>query len=127
MHTKKACRRFSNGIGRIDLVPAGRKLLQPLEREGDRLRFQPCHYIGQDYAEYPTSLVSLPPQHGRAIGLNATFVELPIESNMTMEIHPNLRPPGLGFSCVGDIYVSTPTGGERLSKYPSDLQVLEPV
>lgn len=99
----------------------------PDAREGDRLRFQPTHYIGQDYAEYPTALVSRPPTHDRAIVAGEpTFVDIPLQVGMTIENHPNLRPPGLGFSCIGDIFVVTPTGGERLSKYPAELGVIEP-
>jgi Xaa-Pro aminopeptidase len=99
----------------------------PDAREGDRLRFQPCHYIGQDYAEYPTALVSRPPNHGRALGPGALPAgDLALEAGMTIELHPNLRPPGLGLASVGDIFAVTPNGGERLSSYPAELIVIEP-
>ena len=55
-----------------------------------------------------------------------TFVDIPLQVRMTIENHPNLRPPGLGFSCIGDNYVVTQSGGERLSSYPAELRVIEP-
>jgi Xaa-Pro aminopeptidase len=87
----------------------------------DKIRFRPCHFIGLDYAEFPTgeimSLSSQPDQ--------SNIHERALESGMTMEIHPNLRPPGLGFGALGDIYLITSEGAECLTKYPHDICIIE--
>jgi Xaa-Pro aminopeptidase len=99
----------------------------PDAREGDRLRFQVSHFIGLDYAEYPTAVTSRPPSHGRSRANTRMMpIDYPLEEGMTMEIHPNLRPPGLGLGAVGDIFVVGPDGGERLTKFPTTLQTITP-
>jgi Xaa-Pro dipeptidase len=93
----------------------------PEARLGDKIRFRPCHFIGMDYAEYPTAYITSlanPPA--------ASEEDMFVQAGMTMEIHPNLRPPGLGFAAVGDIFVATPQGGECLSRFPQRLVVVQP-
>ncbi len=99
----------------------------PDAREGDRLRFQVSHFIGLDYAEYPTSATSRPPSHGRSLSTTqVTPIDYSLAEGMTMEIHPNVRPPGLGLGTVGDIFVVGPDGGERLTTFPTALQTITP-
>lgn len=99
----------------------------PDAREGDRLRFQVCHFIGLDYAEYPTSRVGSPPSHGRYFAdPPATPEDFPLDEGMTIEVHPNVRPVGLGLGAVGDIFVVTPRGGERLTRFPTEFRAVSP-
>jgi Xaa-Pro aminopeptidase len=99
----------------------------PEARDGDRLRFRSCHFIGLDYSESPTAqTIAQPPAWSCVGGLADDLIDLPLEANMTMEIHPNTRPPGLGFGAVGDIFVVTPDGGEPLTSFPRDLQAIKP-
>jgi Xaa-Pro dipeptidase len=89
----------------------------PEARRTDKIRFRPCHFIGMDYAEYPTALISPDPAEQEAMVLQA---------GMTMEVHPNIRPPELGFGALGDVFVVTPQGGERLTAFPPEIFVVEP-
>jgi Xaa-Pro aminopeptidase len=99
----------------------------PEVREGDRLRFRTCHFIGLDYSESPTAkTIAQPPAWSCVGNLAADLVDLPLEAGMTMEIHPNTRPPGFGFAAVGDVFVVTPDGGQSLTTFPRDLQVISP-
>jgi Xaa-Pro dipeptidase len=94
--------------------------LFPGARLGDKIRFRPCHFIGMDYAEYPSGrLTSL------AVPPVSPEEDMLVQAGMTMEIHPNLRPPGLGFAAVGDVYVAGLKGGECLSHFPQELVVIE--
>jgi hypothetical protein len=45
---------------------------------------------------------------------------------MTIEVHPNICPPGIGLAALGDIFVVGDDGGERLTTYPSELQIVTP-
>jgi Xaa-Pro aminopeptidase len=98
----------------------------PDAREGDRLRFQPTHFIGLDYAEYPTAVTSRPPSHGRTFVDRSPLSDYPLELDMTIELHPNVCPPGIGLAAVGDIFVVGAEGGQRLTNYPIELQVVTP-
>jgi Xaa-Pro aminopeptidase len=96
----------------------------PEAREGDRRRFQPTHFIGLDYIEYPTELTSRPPQHDRSVPDTRALIDYPLEAGMTMEIHPNVQPAGLGLGAVGDIFVVSPTGGQALTSFPTEVQIV---
>jgi len=93
----------------------------PEARHGDKIRFRPCHFIGMDYAEYPSARIT-----NLAVPPVSAEKDMLIQAGMTMEIHPNLRPPGLSFGAVGDVYVATLQGGECLSHFPRQLVVIEP-
>jgi Xaa-Pro aminopeptidase len=98
----------------------------PQAREGDRLRFQPTHFIGLDYAEYPTALTSRPPMHDRALADQRPLSDFALLENMTIELHPNVCPPNVGLAAVGDIFVVGAEGGRRLTRYPVELQAVSP-
>jgi Xaa-Pro aminopeptidase len=98
----------------------------PAARQGDRRRFQPTHFIGLDYAEYPTTLTSRPPQHDRELADSRPLGDYPLGAGMTIEVHPNICPPGIGLAALGDIFVVGDDGGERLTTYPSELQIVTP-
>jgi Xaa-Pro aminopeptidase len=98
----------------------------PDARHGDRRRFQPTHFIGLDYAEYPTALTSRPPQHDRELADTRPLGDYPLSAGMTIEVHPNVCPPGVGLAALGDIFIVGEDGGERLTTYPSALQIVTP-
>lgn len=99
----------------------------PAAQEGDRLRFQVGHFIGLDYAEYPTALVGSPPSYDRYFPATASpATDFALDAGMTIEIHPNVRPPGLGLGAVGDVFLVTPGGGERLTTFPITLTAVAP-
>lgn len=118
------------GVNARLIAPAAEDVLFshfPEAREGDRLRFQPAHFIGLDYAEYPTAVVGGQPAHWRALhDVQAAPGDFTLEAGMTMEIHPNVRPPGLGLGAIGDIFVVQPDGGARLTTFPTTIQVITP-
>lgn len=93
----------------------------PEAQPEDKIRFRPCHFIGLDYAEYPTGMIKSLSSHP-----DGYPEEMLLENGMTMEIHPNVRPPGLGFGAIGDVFLVTPNGGECLTKYPRELIVVDP-
>ncbi len=98
----------------------------PTARQGDRRRFQPTHFIGLDYAEYPTALTSRPPQHDRELADTRPPSDFPLVAGMTVEVHPNICPPGVGLAATGDVFVVGDGGGEKLTTYSSELQVVTP-
>jgi Xaa-Pro aminopeptidase len=99
----------------------------PDAREGDRRRFQVAHFTGLDYAEFPTAIVGRAPGHDRFFSAPAPrFQDFPLEAGMTIELHPNVWAPGLGFGAVGDVFLVTPDGGERLNRFPTGLQAVTP-
>jgi Xaa-Pro aminopeptidase len=99
----------------------------PGAREGDRRRFQVAHFTGLDYAEYPTGIVGRAPGHDRFFaGPAPDLQDFPLEAGMTIELHPNVWVPGLGFGAVGDVFLVTPAGAERLNRFPTGLQAVTP-
>jgi Xaa-Pro aminopeptidase len=123
------CARLRPGENARELpLEAERVLFEsfPEARESDRLRFQPTHFIGLDYAEYPTALSSRPPMHDRRLADLRPLADFGLLANMTIELHPNLCPPDLGLAAVGDIFVVGPDGGRRLTRYPLELQSVSP-
>ena len=95
----------------------------PEAREMDKIRFRPCHFIGTDYAEYPSSEIKTLDSLSGSSDLANEFT---LQPGMTMEIHPNVRPPHLGFGSVGDVFLVTEKGGERLTGSSNRLIVVEP-
>jgi Xaa-Pro aminopeptidase len=123
------CERLRPGYNARELPLAAEQVLFdafPEARDGDRLRFQPTHFIGLDYAEYPTALSSRPPMHDRELADLRPLSDFPLLADMTIELHPNVCPPNVGLAAVGDIFVVVPDGGLRLTRYPSGLQVISP-
>jgi Xaa-Pro aminopeptidase len=123
------CRRLRPGENARNLPLEGERVLFeafPEAREGDRLRFQPTHFIGLDYAEYPTALSSRPPMHGRELADLRPLSDFALLDRMTIELHPNVCPADVGLAAVGDIFVVGAGGGRRLTHYPVDLQVVSP-
>lgn len=99
----------------------------PEAREADRRRFQVAHFTGLDYAEFPTGIVGRAPGHDRFFAAPpGAFQDVPLEAGMTIELHPNIWAPGLGFGAVGDVFLVTPEGGERLNRFPTGLQAVAP-
>jgi Xaa-Pro aminopeptidase len=124
------CARLRPGENARELPLEGERVLFesfPEAREADRLRFQPTHFIGLDYAEYPTALSSRPPMHDRQLVDLRPLADFALLANMTMELHPNLCPQELGLAAVGDIFVVGPDGGRRLTRYPLELQSVSPL
>jgi Xaa-Pro aminopeptidase len=123
------CARLQPGENARELPLEGERVLfetYPEAREGDRLRFQPTHFIGLDYAEYPTALSSRPPTHDRELADLRPLSDFDLLENMTIELHPNVCPPDVGLAAVGDIFVVGPSGGRRLTHYPVELQSVSP-
>jgi Xaa-Pro aminopeptidase len=99
----------------------------PAARDGDQRRFQVSHFIGADYAEYPSAITAAVPSLGRFFpSPEPRLVEFPLEVGMTMELHPNVCPPGLGFGSVGDVFRVGEHGAERLTSYPVEMRIVEP-
>jgi Xaa-Pro aminopeptidase len=123
------CARLHPGNNAREVPLEGERVLFdafPEAREGDRLRFQPTHFIGLDYAEYPTALSSRPPMHDRELADLGPLSDFALQADMTIELHPNVCPPNVGLAAVGDIFVVGPNGGRRLTRYPSGLHVVSP-
>ena len=123
------CARLLPGASARELPLEGERVLfetYPEARDGDRLRFQPTHFIGLDYAEYPTALSSRPPMHDRNLADLRPLNDFALLQNMTIELHPNVCPPEVGLAAVGDIFVVGPDGGQRLTRYPVALQSISP-
>ena len=82
--------------------------------------FRAAHGLGMDYGDRPlTDAVPQPP------GWYTTHptppaVEVPLEVGMTLELHPNLLDPAVGLAIVGDMFLITDSGSERLTKYPQE-------
>lgn len=99
----------------------------PEARTTDRVRFRSSHFIGLDYSEYPTSKTIAQPDTASYLGgLSSQLVDMPLQQNMTIELHPNICPPELGLGALGDIFLVTPGGGRRLTTFPSELCVVRP-
>ncbi|MCC7370116.1 MAG: M24 family metallopeptidase [Chloroflexi bacterium] len=99
----------------------------PEARETDRVRFRSSHFIGLDYSEYPTSKTIAQPDTASYLGgLSSALVDLPMQADMTIELHPNICPPGVGLGALGDIFRVTRGGGERLTTFPSEICVVRP-
>ena len=123
------CAQLRPGLNARTLPSTGEQVLFdafPEAREGDRLRFQPTHFIGLDYAEYPTALTSRPPMHDRQLAELRPLNDFALLADMTIELHPNVCPPRVGLAALGDIFVVGPSGGYRLTTYPAELQVVSP-
>lgn len=117
------------GVSAGLVAPAAEEVLFshfPDAREGDVRRFQVAHFIGLDYAEYPTALIGR--RLGEKVGADGAgeAPDVMFERGMTMEIHPNVRPPGMGLGAVGDIFLVGSEGGERLTAFPTDMQAITP-
>jgi Xaa-Pro dipeptidase len=99
----------------------------PEARETDKIRFRATHFIGLDYSEYPTSKTIAQPDTASYLGgLSSRLVDMPMQANMTMELHPNICPPELGLGALGDVFLVTPNGGERLTAFPREIRVVTP-
>jgi Xaa-Pro aminopeptidase len=97
----------------------------PAARETDRIRFRASHFIGLDYAEYPTSKTIAQPDTASYLGgLASQLVDMPMQANMAIELHPNICPPDLGLGALGDVFLVSPGGGERLTAFPRELHVV---
>jgi Xaa-Pro aminopeptidase len=123
------CAQLRPGNNARELPLEGERVLFdafPEARDGDRLRFQPTHFIGLDYAEFPTALSSRPPMHDRELADLRPLGDFALLPDMTIELHPNVCPPNVGLAAVGDIFVVGADGGRRLTRYPSGLQVISP-
>jgi Xaa-Pro aminopeptidase len=99
----------------------------PAAKTTDRVRFRSSHFIGLDYSEYPTAKTIAQPDTASYLGgLSSQLVDMPLQQNMTIELHPNICPPELGLGALGDIFLVTPDGGKRLTTFPSELCVVRP-
>lgn len=91
----------------------------------DPYRFRVAHFLGIEYSEPPTdrafpqpwSLTLPPPPQAPE--------DIPLEPGMVLEIHPNLRVPGLGYCALGDMVLVTETGHERLTGFPREHFVVD--
>jgi Xaa-Pro aminopeptidase len=91
------------------------------------VRFRSSHFIGLDYSEYPTSKTIAQPDTASYLGgLSSQLVDMPLQQNMTIELHPNICPPELGLGALGDVFLVTADGGKRLTTFPSELCVVRP-
>jgi Xaa-Pro dipeptidase len=87
----------------------------PLAKSEDVFRFRTGHGLGLQYAEPMVSdEFTTSPGHPEAECHKIT-------AGMILEIHPNFTVPGIGFFCVGDTVLVTPTGAELLTSFPREL------
>ncbi|MHB0870239.1 MAG: M24 family metallopeptidase [Chloroflexota bacterium] len=86
-------------------------------------RFQYAHFLGLDYAEYPTRLC-FPHANQSLAGGAESPQEMPLRPGMVLENHPSLGLPGIGFGVIGDMYLVRPGEPERLTLFPQELFVV---
>ena len=98
----------------------------PEGREGDRLRFQSTHFIGLDDAEYPTALTSRAAEPRSHVCRYPTVERLCARSRHDHRDPPEHLPAQHRPRRCGRYLRVTPTGAERLTTYPLDLQVIDP-
>lgn len=86
----------------------------------DPHRFRVAHFLGLAYSEPPTEQAFPQPWSLSLAPARTESRDLPLAPGMVLEIHPNLRVPGLGYCAIGDMLLVTETGAERLTRFPRD-------
>ena len=82
--------------------------------------FRMGHVLGLDYGEQPGS-DAFPMPAGWPSGLRATSKSLELKTGMVFELHPNFVHPEFGLIIVGDMFLVTEKGAERLTKFSDKL------
>lgn len=82
--------------------------------------FRAAHGLGMDYGDRPlTDAVPQPPGWSQTHPTQPA-IQVPLRTGMTLELHPNLLDPAVGLAIVGDMFLITDSGPERLTKYPQE-------
>jgi Xaa-Pro aminopeptidase len=84
------------------------------------MRSRHGHFMGLDYAEKPT---------GAAFPQPSFWSQFPVpppagvkfRAGMVLETHTMLGKDGEGFGFLGDVYLATDDGPQRLTQFPQDL------
>ena len=82
--------------------------------------FRQAHFMGLDYAEKPSSAFPQPENWTQNKGSKPN--EVILRPGMLLEVHTNLGGAGgVGFGVVGDTYLVTEDGAERITGFPQEL------
>ena len=101
------------------------ELARSLLRDGDKhpALGRQGHLLGIDYADKPTAAAFPQP---------ASYSQFPfptpagviLRPRMVLELHTQIGQEGSSFGMLGDNYVTTESGPERLTQFPQDLFVV---
>lgn len=93
---------------------------QPKAQLGESC-FRQAHFLGLDYAEYPTghAFAQAPCWFSKNPGAGADL-DATLESGMVMEVHTNFEHEDFGLIVMGDVFLVTEAGSERLTKAPQN-------
>lgn len=79
------------------------------------------HFLGLDYAEYPTNSRAFPqPPQYFTQRRDDLCPEVVFEPGMVLEVHTNFDHPDFGLMVMGDVYAVTETGARRLTQAPQN-------
>lgn len=98
------------------------ELLPGSAQAGRDIRNRHAHFLGLAYSERPTAL-AFPHVWAANRDSMMTAQEVILRPGMVLELHPVISMPGVGFATVGDVYLVTEAGAERLTRFPQDLFV----
>lgn len=83
--------------------------------------FRSAHGLGLDYDDQPLSKAVPQPAGWYGSSPRPQAQEVTLEAGMTLELHPNMADPRIGFAALGDMYLVAEEGGpERLTQFPTD-------
>ncbi len=84
------------------------------------VRFRQAHFMGLDYAEKSSSAFPQPENWSQSKGSAPN--EVILRPGMLLEVHTNLGgADGIGFGVMGDTYLVTEEGAERITAFPREL------
>ena len=72
----------------------------------------------------PSKTIAQPDTASYLGGLSSQLVDMPMQANMSIELHPNICPPELGLGALGDVFLVTAGGGERLTAFPREIHAV---
>ena len=109
-----------------DALEAGIAVVKPGIRACDIAKAENDVFRKHGLGEYVTSAYTRVRGHGLGLYTDARpaileDVEMVIEENMTLVVHPNTYNPDIGYFVLGDSIIVTSTGCEVLTKTPRQL------
>ncbi len=109
-----------------EAMEAGKKILKPGVTAADVAKAENDVFRKYGYGEYCTAKYTRVRGHGMGLfvdGVPAILedVEMVIEENCTLIVHPNTYHPDVGYLVVGDSMVVTKNGAEMLGSMPAEL------
>ena len=87
------------------------------------MRSRHGHFMGLDYAEKPTGAAFPQPQNWSQYPIPVP-AGVKFRPGMVLETHTMLGQDGKGFGFLGDVYLATEKGPERLTQFPQELFVV---